>query len=106
MHSTERSSWVTHDFKVKMLEWSAFRGSHLAHTCRRCGRACRLFTLLRQGTWAVDGEGCARARRRGDRSMAIGTLSAPPQRYGSRRPQTTAGFPQRLMTALCQQTWQ
>jgi len=59
MHSTERSSWVTHDFKVKMLEWSAFRGSHLAHTCRRCGRACRLFTLLRQGTWAVDGEGCA-----------------------------------------------
>jgi len=59
MQTIERSSWATHDFKVKMLEWSAFRGSRLGYTCRRCGRAFCQFTVLNQGTWAVDGEGRA-----------------------------------------------
>jgi hypothetical protein len=27
MQLNERSSWGTHDFKVKMLDWSAFRCS-------------------------------------------------------------------------------
>ena len=56
MQFTERSSWGTHDFKVKMLDWSAFRGSRLGYTCRRCGRKFCQFTVLKQGTWAVDGE--------------------------------------------------
>jgi hypothetical protein len=51
--------WDTHDFKVKMLDWSATRGSRLAHTCRRCGRGFCRFTLLTHGVWAIDGEGRA-----------------------------------------------
>jgi hypothetical protein len=56
MQLKERSSWGTHDFKVKMLDWSAFHGSRLGDTCRRCGRKFCHFTVLKQGTWAVDGE--------------------------------------------------
>jgi hypothetical protein len=56
MQLNERSSWGTHDFKVKMLDWSAFHGSRLGYTCRRCGRKFCHFTVLKQGTWAVDGE--------------------------------------------------
>jgi hypothetical protein len=51
--------WNTHDFKVKMLDWSVARGSRLAHTCRRCGRAFCRFTLLTYGVWAIDGDGHA-----------------------------------------------
>jgi hypothetical protein len=51
--------WETHDFTVKMLDWSAVRGSRLAHTCRRCGRGFCRFTLLAHGVWAIDGEGRA-----------------------------------------------
>ena len=50
-------TWETHDFAVKMLDWSAVRGSRLAHTCRRCGRRFCRFTLLVHGVWAIDGEG-------------------------------------------------
>ena len=31
-------NWEAHDFGVKMLDWSAARGSRLAYTGRRCGR--------------------------------------------------------------------
>jgi hypothetical protein len=51
--------WGTHDFKVRMLDWSAARGSRLAFTCRHCGRRFCQFTLLSQAAWAVDGEGKA-----------------------------------------------
>ncbi|HUY19961.1 MAG TPA: hypothetical protein VMV15_12115 [Candidatus Binataceae bacterium] len=51
--------WDSHDFKVKMLDWSAARGSRLAHTCRRCGRGFSRFTVLSHGVWAIDGEGRA-----------------------------------------------
>jgi hypothetical protein len=53
------NQWVTHDFKVKMLDWSAARGSRLAQTCRRCGRAFCSFTVVNNGVWAIDGEGRA-----------------------------------------------
>jgi hypothetical protein len=49
--------WNTHDFAVKMLDWSAARGSRLAHTCRRCGRGFCRFTLLAHGVCAIDGDG-------------------------------------------------
>jgi hypothetical protein len=49
--------WNTHDFKVRMLDWSVTRGSRLAHTCRRCGRAFCRFTLLSYGVWAIDRDG-------------------------------------------------
>ncbi len=50
------NQWNTHDFKVKMLDWSAARGSQLAHTCRRCGRRFIRFTAVTHGAWAIDGE--------------------------------------------------
>jgi hypothetical protein len=52
-----KRAWATHDFKVKMLDWSGGRGSRLAYTCRLCGRRFCLFTIMNHGTWAVDGEG-------------------------------------------------
>jgi hypothetical protein len=51
------ANWDTHDFKVKMLDWSAARGSRLVHTCRRCGRGFCRFSQLTHGLWAIDGEG-------------------------------------------------
>lgn len=51
--------WGSHDFKVKMLDWSAARGSRLAHMCRRCGRGFSRFTVLSHGVWAIDSEGRA-----------------------------------------------
>lgn len=56
MQLNQRSSWGTHDFKVKMLDWSTFQGSRLGYTCRRCSRKFYHFTVLKQGTGAVDGE--------------------------------------------------
>jgi len=53
------NQWNTHDFRVKMLDWSATRGSRLAHTCRRCGRGFCRFTVLGHGVWAIDREGRA-----------------------------------------------
>jgi hypothetical protein len=53
------NQWNTHDFKVKMLDWSAARGSRLMHTCRRCGRGFCRYTVLSHGIWAIDGEGHA-----------------------------------------------
>ena len=53
---TPARTWDTHDFAVKMLDWSAARGSRLAYTCRRCGRRFCQFTLYDQRLWAVDGE--------------------------------------------------
>jgi hypothetical protein len=53
------NQWATHDFKVKMLDWSAARGSRLAHMCRRCGRGFSRFTALSHGVWAIDAEGRA-----------------------------------------------
>jgi len=52
-----RTFWETHDFKVKMLDWSAARGSRLAYTCRFCGRRFCCFTIHNRGAWATDGEG-------------------------------------------------
>lgn len=52
-----RNNWETHDFTVKMLDWSAARGSRLAYTCRRCGRKFCHFTILSRETWAIYGEG-------------------------------------------------
>jgi hypothetical protein len=48
--------WDTHQFVVKMLDWSASRGSRLAYTCRRCGRRFCQFTLHDQRIWAVDSD--------------------------------------------------
>ena len=54
-----KKHWETHDFKVKMLDWSAARGSRLAFRCRKCGRKFCHFTILSQTAWAVDGDGRA-----------------------------------------------
>jgi len=51
--------WGTHDFTVKMLDWSAARGSRLAYRCRRCGRNFCHFSAASRDMWAVDGEGRA-----------------------------------------------
>lgn len=52
-------NWETHDFMVKMLDWSAARGSRLAYKCRRCGRNFCHFAAASRDTWAVDGDGHA-----------------------------------------------
>jgi hypothetical protein len=65
-----KRAWETHDFKVKMLDWSGSRGSRLAYTCRLCGRKFCLFTISNQGTWAVDGEGRALQSTVSDRWLA------------------------------------
>jgi hypothetical protein len=52
----QEPNWGTHDFLVKMLDWSAVRGSRLAYTCRRCGRGFCRFSLSRD-LWAIDGDG-------------------------------------------------
>jgi len=54
-----KKPWDTHDFKVKMLDWSAARGSRLAYTCRYCGRRFCSFTLQNHSAWATDGDGRA-----------------------------------------------
>jgi len=51
------TTWSTHDFTVKMLDWSAARGSRLAYSCRRCGRKFCLFSLVSRDAWAIDREG-------------------------------------------------
>jgi hypothetical protein len=51
------TNWATHDFTVKMLDWSASRGSRLAYSCRRCGRKFCRFSLVSRDPWAIDGEG-------------------------------------------------
>lgn len=51
------TGWATHDFRVKMLDWSSVRGSRLAYTCRRCGRKFCHFSLLSRDAWAIDAEG-------------------------------------------------
>ncbi len=53
------SNWKTHDFAVKMLAWSAPRGSTLAYRCRRCGRSFQQFSAVSRGIWAVDDAGRA-----------------------------------------------
>jgi hypothetical protein len=53
------NNWETHDFAVKMLDWSATRGSRLTYTCRRCGRKFCHFSNVSREVWAVDGEGRA-----------------------------------------------
>jgi hypothetical protein len=49
-------NWETHDFAVKMLDWSAARGSKLFYRCRRCGRNFCHFTAASREMWAVDAE--------------------------------------------------
>jgi hypothetical protein len=51
------TTWASHDFRVKMLDWSAGRGSRLAYTCRRCGRKFCHFSLVSRDAWAIDGDG-------------------------------------------------
>jgi hypothetical protein len=53
------TNWETHDFAVKMLDWSAARGSRLTYTCRRCGRKFCHFAAVSREAWAVDAEGRA-----------------------------------------------
>jgi hypothetical protein len=53
------SNWETHDFAVKMLDWSAVRRSRLLYKCRRCGRNFCHFSAASRNTWAVDGDGRA-----------------------------------------------
>jgi hypothetical protein len=65
-----KKPWDTHDFKVKMLDWTAARGSRLAYTCRHCGRKFCHFTILNQGAWAVDGDGRALENSVSDRWLA------------------------------------
>jgi len=59
MQVNDKTPWDSHDFKVKMLDWSATRGSRLACTCRRCGRVFCRFSIGNQEAWAVDGQGRA-----------------------------------------------
>lgn len=40
-----------------MLDWSALRGSRLAHSCRRCGRRFCCFTTRNSETSAIDEDG-------------------------------------------------
>ena len=54
-----KKPWETHDFKVKMLDWSAARGSRLAYSCRFCGRVFCSFTIQNHGAWAADSSGRA-----------------------------------------------
>lgn len=63
-------NWATHDFAVKMLDWSAARGSRLAYTCRRCGRRFCDFTAESRVGWAVDGEGRTLERTVSDRWLS------------------------------------
>jgi hypothetical protein len=51
------TNWATHDFSVKLVDWSAARGSRLAYSCRRCGRKFYLFSLQSRDPWAIDAEG-------------------------------------------------
>ncbi len=60
----------THDFAVKMLDWSAARGSKLAYRCRRCGRRFHHFSAASRDMWAVDGEGRALERMISSRWLA------------------------------------
>jgi hypothetical protein len=57
MPSLQGAPWNTHEFKVKMLDWSAARGSRLTFSCRFCGRSFSSFTILSRGAWAVDSDG-------------------------------------------------
>ena len=54
-----KPAWDTHDFKVKMLDWSEAHGSRLAYLCRFCGRRFCKFAKNGQEAWAVDGAGRA-----------------------------------------------
>lgn len=51
------NGWGTHDFAVKMLDWSAARGSRLSYRCRRCGRNFQHFSSASRNVWAVDEQG-------------------------------------------------
>jgi hypothetical protein len=53
------NNWDSHDFAVKMLAWSAVRGSTLEYRCRRCGRQFHQFAAASRDVWAVDEEGHA-----------------------------------------------
>lgn len=66
------SNWGTHDFVVKMLDWSATRGSRLAYRCRRCGRSFHHFTATSRDMWAIDGEGRALEGSVSDRWLSEG----------------------------------
>ncbi len=66
------NKWETHDFAVKMLDWSAARGSKLAYRCRRCGRIFHHFTAAGRDMWAVDGEGRALEGSVSDRWLSEG----------------------------------
>jgi hypothetical protein len=63
-------NWETHDFAVKMIAWSATRGSTLQYRCRRCGRSFHQFTTTSRDIWAVDGEGRALERIVSDRWLS------------------------------------
>jgi hypothetical protein len=67
-----KNNWNSHDFKVKMLDWSATRGSRLAYTCRHCGRKFCHFTLQDPAAWAVDGEGRALEHEISDKWLGEG----------------------------------
>jgi hypothetical protein len=64
------NSWKSHDFTVKMLDWSAARGSRLLSRCRRCGRNFHHFSAANQGIWAVDEAGRTLERIVSDRWLA------------------------------------
>ena len=65
-----RNNWETHDFAVKMLDWSAVRGSRLAYMCRRCGRRFCHFAAESRQAWAVDEEGRALVATVSDRWLS------------------------------------
>jgi hypothetical protein len=68
--ATTGNIWDTHDFSVKMLDWSATRGSRLAYTSRNCGRTFCHYTILSQKAWAVDGMGRALEQKVSDRWLS------------------------------------
>jgi len=69
MAIAKSTAWSTHDFVVKMLDWSSVRGSRLAYTCRRCGRKFCHFSLSRE-VWAIDPSGRALDTAVSDRWLA------------------------------------
>jgi len=88
-----RTFWETHDFKVKMLDWSAARGSRLAYTCRFCGRRFCCFTIHNRGAWATDCEGRPLESTVSDRWLSE---QMPPYRQRQRRPR-----PQTTLQGFC-----
>lgn len=64
------NNWDTHDFTVRMLDWSPVKGSKLVYRCRRCGRNFHNFSAESRNVWAVDEDGRALENAISDRWLS------------------------------------